>query len=125
MNKLVLPTGGPAPQGQTATMNVKPSDLDDVSCEKCGNFTFVQVSLMKRIPALISPSSKEAFMPMAVFACHACGHINDRFIQGLGGWFKSEDAPEVPVDLEIPGTSLPGLKTIHPDAAEITEEKSE
>jgi hypothetical protein len=104
-------------------MNVKPSDLDDARCEKCGNLTFVQVSLMKRIPALISPSSKEAFMPMAVFACAACGHVNDRFIQGLGGWFKSADAPEVPVDHEIPGSSLPGLKTISPNAAELTDEE--
>ena len=112
---LITPQGGPAP---TAEMKINPTQLDDVTCDDCGNFTFTKVVLMKRMPALISPTGVEAFMPMDVFSCAACNHVNKRFIQGMGGWFKGspEDADDAEVrDDGIVGSDLPGLETVPGD----------
>jgi len=115
---LITPQGGPAP---TAEMKINPTTLDDVTCDKCGNFTFVKVVLMKRMPALISPTGVEAFMPMDVFCCNACGYINTRFIKGMGGWFKGanedEDAGEVP-ESAIVGSDLPDMDAVPVDDEE-------
>jgi hypothetical protein len=70
--------GGPPPMAPQ--MNVDLSKADDVICERCGNYTFQQVMLMKRMSALISPTGKEAIVPIPTFACNACGHINKQFL---------------------------------------------
>lgn len=113
---IVGPGGAPVGGGTPPTMNINPTELEDVKCDKCGNFTFVQVSLMKRLPSVISPTGKETFMPMQVFACAVCNHINETFIVGMGGWFKGqgtgEDTELRELDDTIEGSSLPGMEDV-------------
>lgn len=52
---------------------------EDVRCENCGNFTFEEVLLMKKVSALLSPNGKEGIVPIPTFACVACGWINKMF----------------------------------------------
>lgn len=52
----------------------------DVVCEKCGCNRFKSAFLLKRISALVSPTGEETIIPMAVFACVECDHINDEFL---------------------------------------------
>lgn len=96
-------------QPPQAQVNIDPRDLDDVVCEKCGNYTFELVILMKRVPAVLSPEGKESFLPMNIFACHACGHINTRFLAGVQ-WFSDEKLKDMgagPVDPDkIEGSDL-------------------
>jgi hypothetical protein len=61
-------------------VNVDLSQADDVVCERCGNYTFEQVALMKKVSALISPSGRAGVIPIPVFACSACGNVNDGFM---------------------------------------------
>ena len=61
-------------------MNVDLSNAQDVTCESCGNYTFQEVALMKGISALVSPTGKEAIVPIPTFACNACGFINKQFL---------------------------------------------
>ena len=60
-------------------INVDLSSATDVVCETCGGRTFEEVALMKRVSALMSPTGKEAVVPIGTFACMACGHINSEF----------------------------------------------
>src|SRR5512143_3681839 len=109
---------------QSSGLNLNPRELEDVTCDKCQNYTFQSVVLMKRVSALQTPTGREAFVPMEVFACAACGHVNDRFIQGMGGWFTSQTpdgrsvpepaapAPTAPATTEgIQASSIPGLES--------------
>jgi uncharacterized Zn finger protein len=61
-------------------INVDLSKAEDITCENCGNYTFQEVALMKRLSPLVSPTGKEAIVPIPTFACIACGHINQRFL---------------------------------------------
>ena len=92
--------GGPPPQ--QPQMNVDISKAEDIVCESCGNYTFTQVMLMKKVSALMSPTGKDAVVPIPTFACNACGYINKGFLPVLP---KGADArEETPV-----GASKPSL----------------
>jgi uncharacterized Zn finger protein len=67
-------------QPPQAQINVDLSQAEDIICENCGNYTFNEVVLMKKLSALISPTGKEAVVPIPTFACNACGFINKRFL---------------------------------------------
>ena len=67
-------------QPPQAQINVDLSQAEDIICENCGNYTFNEVVLMKKLSALISPTGKEAVVPIPTFACTACGFINRRFL---------------------------------------------
>ena len=49
-------------------------------CEKCQNDTFIQVYQMRKLSALLSPTGQETMIPIQVFACAKCGHINKGFL---------------------------------------------
>ena len=51
------------------------SQTDTITCEKCGNASFIQSYFLKRVSALVSPTGKEAIVPIQVFACGNCGTI--------------------------------------------------
>ena len=56
---------------------LKLKDLDGVECNECGNPTFIQVHLLRKISAVLSPNGKGGFLPVPIFQCAACGHINE------------------------------------------------
>ena len=64
----------------TATINESHlAQAESVTCDSCGNHTFVGVMLLKRISPIISPTGKEAIVPIQTFACNACGFVNEAF----------------------------------------------
>ena len=67
---------------QPSTVPISASQLaqaESVTCESCGNHTFVGVMMMKRISPIISPTGEEAIVPIQTFACNACGFVNKAF----------------------------------------------
>lgn len=83
---------GPPQQPQ---VNFDISQADDITCERCGNYTFEQIMLMKKVSALVSPTGKDAVVPIPTFACNACGHINKGFLPVLPK-NQEEEAPVRP-----------------------------
>lgn len=65
---------------QQPPINLDLTNAQDVTCDNCGNYTFQEVALMKKISALVSPTGKEAIVPIPTFACNACGFINKQFL---------------------------------------------
>ena len=61
-------------------LNIDLSQTTASTCESCGNDTFVQVYRMRKLSALLSPTGKPTMIPIQVFACNKCGHINDAFL---------------------------------------------
>jgi len=51
-----------------------------VNCESCGHDIFIPAFKIRRMSALLSPHGKETMIPMQVFACAKCGHINNDFL---------------------------------------------
>lgn len=68
-------------------MNLTKTQLDsakNLECEKCHNKTFKNTFVIKTISGLLMPDGKETLIPIAVFSCDACGHINKKFTDDLG-----------------------------------------
>ena len=68
----------------TATINESHlAQAENVTCEHCANQTFVGVVMMKRISPIISPTGKEAVVPIQTFACNECGFVNKEFLPAM------------------------------------------
>ena len=63
-------------------VNVDLSQADDVKCVECEHDVFNTRYKMRKLSALVSPSGQDAIIPMQVFSCDKCGHVNKEFQQG-------------------------------------------
>ena len=57
------------------------SKTDTIVCENCGNASFIQAFFLKKVSALVSPTGKEAIVPIQVFSCGNCGAIPKNMIE--------------------------------------------
>ena len=64
---------------QQMQMQVDLNQTTAEACESCGNDTFVQVFKIRKLSALLSPTGQPTMIPMQVFSCAKCGHINSAF----------------------------------------------
>ena len=55
------------------------SKTSQIQCEYCGGSTFKQTLLLIKMSALVAPGGQETIIPMQVFACDKCGHVNKEF----------------------------------------------
>ena len=60
------------------------SKTDTIVCDECGNASFIQAFFLKKVSALVSPTGKEAIIPMQVFSCGNCGAIPKNMIDQQG-----------------------------------------
>ena len=56
------------------------SQTTEEVCEKCKHDVFVSAFKMRKLSALLSPAGKETMVPISIFACAKCGHINSAFL---------------------------------------------
>ena len=68
----------PGKDGQVQ-QTIDMSQTTSLKCEKCENSTFKQTLLIRKMSALVSPNGQETVIPVAVFACEKCGHVNSEF----------------------------------------------
>ena len=64
---------------QQPQMNIDFSQTSAEVCEACGNDTFHHVFKMRKLSALLSPTGEETMIPIQVFACVKCNHVNKGF----------------------------------------------
>ena len=68
-------------QGPPTLDNVDLTHAKTLECEECGCKGFKQSLMLKKLSALISPNGQESLIPVAVFCCEQCGHINKEFLE--------------------------------------------
>ena len=59
--------------------NLDLSGAENVTCDKCSYGLFETSFLVKRVTAAMSPTGQEGIIPIPVFLCKKCGHINEEF----------------------------------------------
>ena len=62
-------------------VNVDLNQAENVECEECKGNYFMPVFGIKRLSALISPTGQETMVPIQMFCCVECKHINKEFDQ--------------------------------------------
>tara|TARA_R100000152_G_C6552681_1_gene26587 strand:- start:89 stop:304 length:216 start_codon:yes stop_codon:yes gene_type:complete len=61
-------------------LNIDFSQTTAEVCESCGNDTFQEVYKMRKLSALLSPTGQESMIPIQIFCCAKCGHVNKGFL---------------------------------------------
>ena len=51
-----------------------------VRCDACQHYIFKPGTLFKRFDAKTSPSGEEMLVPVEVYECSKCGHVNAEFM---------------------------------------------
>ena len=64
----------------TRPVSINPNDLEDIVCDKCGSQCFQPVYLFKKLSAVLSPTGVENIIPMQLYRCADCGHVNEAFL---------------------------------------------
>lgn len=49
-------------------------------CEKCGGQLFQEVLMLRTLPALLTGTGKPGLIPIPVFSCLECRHVNEQFL---------------------------------------------
>ena len=52
------------------------SQTKPFACEKCETDTFDLCYMLRRVPALMSPTGQESIVPMGIFRCSECKYVN-------------------------------------------------
>ena len=76
------PDGGIPPRQDGLQLDI--SKTDTIVCEECGNASFIQAFFLKKVSALVSPTGKEAVIPIQVFSCGNCGTIPQNMVDQIG-----------------------------------------
>tara|TARA_Y100001963_G_C6676762_1_gene397836 strand:- start:691 stop:924 length:234 start_codon:yes stop_codon:yes gene_type:complete len=59
--------------------NVDLTHAKTLECDKCKCKGFKQTLMLKKLSPLVSPTGQEIMIPVGIFACEQCGHINKEF----------------------------------------------
>ena len=59
--------------------NIDLKHAKTMQCDSCEGKGFKQTMMLKKLSPLMSPNGQEAIIPVGVFACEKCGHINKEF----------------------------------------------
>jgi len=65
---------------ETVNIPVNLSQTEEIKCDECASTVFHPAFILRKVSALISPTGKETVIPVQVFACDSCGHVNEEFM---------------------------------------------
>ncbi len=61
--------------------NVDLTHAKTLEGDECKCKGFKQTLMLKKLSPLVSPNGQETMIPVAVFACESCSHINKEFLE--------------------------------------------
>jgi rubredoxin len=61
-------------------LNIGFDQTTPVVCDSCGHMYFEQALHIRRVSGILTGTGSPSFMPIPVFSCKSCGHINTEFL---------------------------------------------
>jgi uncharacterized Zn finger protein len=61
-------------------LNISLDKTTGVSCDKCQNETFIEAVLLRKASKFLTGTHQDALIPINIFACSACGTVNEEFL---------------------------------------------
>jgi uncharacterized Zn finger protein len=61
-------------------MNVSLQDTLPITCDECGHEVFIEGVILRKISRFVTGTAQDALMPIPVFTCAKCGHVNEQFM---------------------------------------------
>tara|TARA_R100000655_G_scaffold96476_1_gene138968 strand:+ start:150 stop:377 length:228 start_codon:yes stop_codon:yes gene_type:complete len=66
-------------EGQQQKINIDINQTTAITCDECGNETFIAVTFLRKVSRLISPDGQDHLWPLESMACAKCGHVNKEY----------------------------------------------
>lgn len=51
-----------------------------LKCDSCGKQVFSQGMVLRKVPSIVTGTGQPGIVPIPVFYCVNCGHVNDEFL---------------------------------------------
>lgn len=61
-------------------LNITLDKTSAMACEKCENEVFIEGVLLRKASRFVTGTAQDALIPIPVFTCSKCGHINEEFL---------------------------------------------
>jgi hypothetical protein len=71
-------------------MNVDISQTRPVVCDECGGIYFQEVLHIRKVSGLVTGTGKISYIPIPVFQCTNCNHVNEEFLPNEVSQLKDE-----------------------------------
>jgi hypothetical protein len=65
---------------QQVKLNITLDKTVGVICEECGGNVFTDAMLIRKASKFLIGAEQDAIIPIPVFACVGCNHVNDEFM---------------------------------------------
>lgn len=75
-------------------LNVNLKECKNIVCDSCDHTFFNTAFVIKEVSSLVSPTGEEMILPVQLFSCASCNHVNEAFLEQVGPLTeveKSED----------------------------------
>lgn len=60
-------------------LNVDFNQTTPVICEECSSPYFQQTLVIRQVSGILTGQREPSFVPIPVFSCAKCGHVNEQF----------------------------------------------
>lgn len=67
-------------QQEQIQMNISLDKTTGITCNKCDNNIFIEGMLLRKASRFITGTAQDAMIPIPVFTCSKCGHVNEEFL---------------------------------------------
>jgi uncharacterized Zn finger protein len=61
-------------------VNISLDKTIGIVCDKCGNPVFIEGVMLRKASRFLTGTAQDAMIPIPVFTCTKCGHVNDEFL---------------------------------------------
>ena len=61
-------------------LNISLDKTQEIICEKCNHNVFQEGLMLRKASKFLTGTTQDALIPLPVFSCSACGHVNEEFL---------------------------------------------
>jgi uncharacterized Zn finger protein len=61
-------------------LNITLDKTTGMACDECSNEVFQEGVMLRKASRFITGTAQDAMIPIPVFACSKCGHVNEELI---------------------------------------------
>jgi hypothetical protein len=67
-------------QQEQIKLNIDLKKTTPITCEKCEHTVFQEGLMLRKANKFLTGTTTDAIIPLPVFACASCGHVNNDFL---------------------------------------------
>lgn len=67
-------------QQEQLKLNISLDKTAEITCDECGHNVFQEGLMLRKASKFLTGTPQDALIPLPVFSCAKCGHVNIEFL---------------------------------------------